>query len=296
MSRIAERLFVSLQHLLPQHFLSRLVLRATRSESQLVKNFLIARFVAAFAPDMADAEEPRPLAYPSFNAFFTRALRAGTRPLSGDDGTVISPVDGTVSQIGTLDTIHILQAKGRSYTLHALLGRDGPWSQVFASGAFATLYLAPYNYHRIHMPLPGTLREAWYVPGRLFSVNHTTAASVDRLFARNERIVCIFEHESLYYAVILVGALFVGSMTTVWHGHVTPRARRGIEVLAPSVHAPHRTLARGEELGRFNMGSTVILLFPPGHLDWEAGITAGTRIRLGQALARLRPGPAVPAP
>src|SRR5882724_3657120 len=159
MSSIGDRLFVGLQYLLPQHLLSRIVLRATRSENAGWKNLLISKFVAGFAPDMSDALESRPLAYSSFNTFFTRALRDGTRPLGGDESIVACPVDGTVSQIGVLEEDRILQAKGRSYALSALLGRPGRWNQVFAGGSFATLYLAPYNYHRIHSPLSGILRE-----------------------------------------------------------------------------------------------------------------------------------------
>ena len=162
----------------------------------------------------------------SFNAFFTRALRPGARPADADPAALVSPVDGTVSQIGRLDGSWLLQAKGHAYTLESLLAGEESWAARFRGGAFATLYLAPFNYHRVHMPLAGTLRAAWYVPGQLFSVNAVTAASVPGLFARNERIVCVFEDGALSFALVLVGALFVGSMSTVWHGEVTPRSPR----------------------------------------------------------------------
>jgi phosphatidylserine decarboxylase len=236
---------------------------------------------------MTDAIETQPLAYPSFNAFFTRALRPDARPLAGDESVVACPIDGTVSQIGALDEERILQAKGRSYSLDALLARPGCWSRTFTGGAFATLYLAPYNYHRIHAPLTGILREAWYVPGRLFSVNAATAAGVDNLFARNERVICILEHEHFFYAVILVGALFVGSMATVWHGDITPRSRHAVAPLKPSNAERPPAISRGAELGRFNMGSTVILLFPPQRITWTPGLEVGSQVQVGQSLARV---------
>ncbi len=277
-----DALFIALQKLLPQHLLSRLVLRLTRVRAPLVKNALISAFIQRFRPDMSEAADPDALSYGSFNEFFTRSLRAGVRPVDPDAQILVSPVDGTVSQIGTLDGSRLLQAKGHDYTLEALLAAPpgSSWPEKFRGGNFATLYLAPYNYHRIHMPTAGKLRAAWYVPGRLFSVNAVTAASVPNLFARNERVVCMFEDGPAVFAMVLVGALFVGSMSTVWHGDVG-RVRQD---LPPS----HASLAKGEEMGRFNMGSTVILLTPPGFADWLPGVTAGSRVRMGQALARKR--------
>jgi len=281
------RLFVALQYLLPQHLLSRLAYALTRSRLRWLKNALIESFVDHFHPDMSEAAEPLPLKYDSFNAFFTRALRADARPADPDPATLVSPVDGSVSQIGRLDGSWLLQAKGHAYTLESLLAGDAVWAEKFRGGAFATLYLAPANYHRIHMPLPGTLRAAWYVPGALFSVNARTAASVPALFARNERVVCVFDGAPRSFALVLVGALFVGSMATVWHGEVTPRTpRQRIDLPLDASRAP-LTLARGAELGRFNMGSTVILLLPPGAGEWLGTLRAGSAIRVGGALAYL---------
>jgi phosphatidylserine decarboxylase len=285
---LRERLFVALQHVLPQHFLSRIVLRVTRIRLAPVKNFLIKSFVRGFRPNMNEATQPDPLRYPSFNAFFTRTLRPGTRPVDPDPGVFVSPVDGTVSQMGRLDGSKLMQAKGHDYTLDALLDGAPEWASRFAGGAFATLYLAPYNYHRIHMPISGTLRAAWFVPGRLFSVNAATAAAVPGLFARNERVVCIFEDGRRTFAMVLVGALFVGSIATVWHGDITPRSpRRRVDLPLDPAYAPV-TLNKGAEMGRFNMGSTVILLLPPDMLEWLPRFEAGTRIEVGQMLARLR--------
>jgi len=181
-----------------------------------------------------------------------------------------------------------VQAKGHGYTLEALLGGAPTWAGRFAGGAFATLYLAPYNYHRMHMPVAGTLRAAWFVPGRLFSVNAVTAAAVPGLFTRNERVVCVFEEGSLAFAMVLVGALFVGSISTVWHGDITPsKLRRTLELPLDSGRAALR-LEKGAEMGRFNMGSTVILLLPPGMAEWLPAIEAGSRVQFGQRLARLQ--------
>jgi len=200
---------------------------------------------------------------------------------------LVSPVDGRVSQIGRLDGSWLVQAKGHAYTLESLLAADLSWPQRFRGGAFATLYLAPFNYHRIHMPLRAVLRAAWYVPGALFSVDATTTAGVPGLFARNERVVCVFGHEALTFAVVLVGALLVGSIATVWHGEVTPRAVRGCADLPLDASRAALNLEKGAELGRFNMGSTVILLLPPGSGEWLPGLAPGSSVRVGQALARL---------
>jgi phosphatidylserine decarboxylase len=278
------RLFILMQHVLPQHTLSRLVRHATRSRHDGLKNYLITRFVDHFHPDMSDAQQPLAHAYGTFNEFFTRALRAGARPIVADPHVIVSPVDGSISAMGRIDGGELLQAKGHSYSLAALLAGPAALTERFIDGAFVTLYLAPYNYHRIHMPADGTLRAAWYVPGRLFSVNAMTAAGVTGLFARNERIVCLFEDGPFSFALVLVGALFVGSMSTHWHGEVTPRVRRPCELKSPA--EANLRLAKGAELARFNMGSTVILLLPRGRTDWLAGLAAGSRVKVGQALAR----------
>jgi phosphatidylserine decarboxylase len=282
------RAFVTLQRLLPQHGLSRLVLAATRSRAPAFKNALIRLFVRGFKPDMADAMETEPTAYASFNDFFTRALREGTRPVDADPRAIVSPVDGTVSEAGRLNTDRLLQAKGHEYSLRALLAGNAAWERSFVGGSFATIYLAPYNYHRIHMPLAGELRESFYVPGRLFSVNRTTAQLVPGLFALNERVFCGFDAGGVPFGVILVGALNVGSMATVWHGDVTPRKHRDVTDLpVTNVLAP-AALPKGAEMGRFNMGSTVILLFPPGAADWIDTLKPGQTLRVGERIGTLR--------
>ncbi len=284
---LGARAFVALQYVLPQHAISRVVLAATRSRAPAFKNFLIERFVAGFKPDMQDAIEPRPTAYPSFNEFFTRALKPESRPIDSAVNSLACPVDGTVSQAGPIEAGAIFQAKGHSYDVDTLLAGQRDWSTRFTDGRFATIYLAPYNYHRIHMPIAGTLRAAWYVPGRLFSVNQTTAAAVPRLFARNERVVCCFETNGMPWALVLVGALNVGSMATVWHGDVTPRRPRVVTALATNNLAAPITLDKGAEMGRFNMGSTIVLVLPKGAATWDPQLVAGRVVQMGERIGAL---------
>jgi phosphatidylserine decarboxylase len=280
---------ILLQFILPHHALSRIAMWLTRIRWRPFKNLLTALFMRGFKPDLSDAEVTDPFAYADFNAFFTRALRAGARPLAGGAGTVVSPVDGTMNLCGPIDENRLLQAKGHSYTLEALLAGAAPrWSPQFRDGSFATIYLAPYNYHRIHMPTSGRLAGAWYVPGRLFSVNTVASRMVAGLFARNERLVLLFDGDSGPFAVVFVGALNVGSMATVWHGDVTPRRPRVVTEL-PLPPEAERFRERGAEIGRFNMGSTVILLF--GRDVAQLGrIATGTVMRLGMRLGELRDG------
>lgn len=280
---LPQRLFVGLQYLLPQHLLSRLMFWLTRTRMGPLTRLAIRTFVRVFGVDLSEAQVAEPAAYPTFNAFFTRALREGARPLDRPPDSLVSPVDGIVSQIGHIESGRIFQAKGQEFGCQELIGGGTGLASHFDGGAFATLYLAPRDYHRIHMPLDGRLRATIHVPGRLFSVNPTTAAAVPRLFARNERVVCVFDTALGPMALVLVGAIFVGSIETVWSGRLTPpRARTVIRMEASNDLPP---LRRGAELGRFNMGSTVILLMPPGSTRWKPGLVAGAMIRCGNALA-----------
>jgi phosphatidylserine decarboxylase len=273
------RLFVWLQYLLPQHGLSRLILAATRVRVPWFKNWTIRGFLKLYAVNMSEAAETDPYRYGTFNEFFTRALKDHARPIADAPDAIACPVDGCISEAGTIDRDRLLQAKGRYYRLGDLLASQ-PWASRFEGGSFATIYLAPFDYHRVHMPLHGALRETVYVPGCLFSVNAVTAQHVPGLFARNERVLTLFDTAFGQFALVLVGALNVGSMATVWAGDITPAARRRVTRLA----APPTLLDKGAELGRFNMGSTVILLFEPNRARWQSGVQAGRLVRLGQSL------------
>jgi phosphatidylserine decarboxylase len=281
---IRGRLFVWFQYLLPQHGLSRLVLAATRVRTGWFKNGIIRAFLKLYRVDMTEAAESDPYRYGSFNEFFTRALKDGARPIANQTDAIASPVDGCISEAGAIDHDRLLQAKGRYYRLAELLAGQS-WAARFEGGSFATIYLAPFNYHRIHMPLRGELLETVYIPGSLFSVNAVTAQHVPGLFARNERVLTLFDSGvgAGQFALVLVGALNVGSMATVWAGDITPAARR----VVTRVPSPATTLEKGVELGRFNMGSTVILLFEPNRARWHPQVHAGSVVRLGQSLGTI---------
>ncbi len=276
------RLFVWFQHVLPQHALSRLVLRATRVRAPWFKNWLVRGFMRRYTIDMAEAVRPDPLSYGSFNEFFTRALKPTVRTIALGTRDIACPVDGVISAAGHIEGDSLVQAKGRHYSLNELLAAQS-WASHFEGGSFATIYLAPFNYHRVHMPLRGRLHESVYVPGRLFSVNAVTASLVPRLFARNERLLTLFETAFGEFSLIMVGALNVGSIATVWAGDITPAARRVVTML------PRQDVAldKGAELGRFNMGSTVILLFQRNRARWHEEVQAGATVRLGQSLGLL---------
>lgn len=286
-----ERLFVGLQTVLPQHLLSRVIHGLTRLPGGPMTQLAVDAFVRAHGVDLQDTAQPAQRPYRTFNAFFTRALRPDARPLDPRPEAVLAPVDGRISEIGNLRGRHLLQAKGHTFDVQALLGGDASLAATFSDGAFATLYLAPQDYHRVHMPLTGTLRDAFHVPGRLFSVNAVTANRVPRLYARNERVVALFETAAGPMAVVLVGAIFVGSIETVWQGVVTPPRGRTLRRLPVPTPAP--TLTRGAELGRFNMGSTVVMLLPTGRVAWLAERRAGQPLRMGNALGLLTDSPAV---
>jgi phosphatidylserine decarboxylase len=248
-----------------------------------VTTAIIRRFIARYGVEMRDAEQPDPAAYATFNEFFTRALRPLARPLA--QAELICPVDGSISQFGPIEAGgQIFQAKGHQYSAAALLGGDEALAASFDGGSFATLYLSPKDYHRIHMPCAGTLKRMVHVPGALFSVNPTTARGVPGLFARNERVVCVFDTTYGPLAVVLVGATIVGSMATVWHGVVNPPRPGHLRAWRYDEGATIR-LAQGEEMGRFLLGSTVVLLWPAGTWRFNPAWTAGGAVKLGEAMA-----------
>ncbi len=274
-----------IQHLLPHRLLTALMVYATRLGVRPWKNWQIRWFIERYGVDISEATSADPDAYAHFNAFFTRTLRAGSRPLVNDPETIVGPADGTISAIGDIRAGKLLQAKGQHYSLHTLLGADDRRATPFNGGRFATIYLSPRDYHRVHMPVDGRLREMTYIPGRLFSVNFATARAVPRLFTRNERLVCIFDTGLGPMALTLVGAMLVAGMETVWSGPVTPPHGQKMRTWRYDGENAMR-LARGEEMGRFNAGSTVILLFPNHRIGWLDGFESGTNVRMGQSLAR----------
>lgn len=270
-----------LQYLLPKQGLTRFAGRIANAQNPRYTQQIIRRFVQRYNVDMSEAENPDIASYTSFNDFFTRALRKGARPLANAD--FLCPVDGAISQFGTIDGDQIFQAKGHRYTTQALVGGDAELAKRFDNGSFATLYLSPRDYHRIHMPCDGTLTRMIYVPGALFSVNPATARGVPGLFARNERVVCVFDSASGPFVLVLVGATIVGSMATVWHGVVNPP--RSTQVREWRYEGQNITLKKGEEMGRFLLGSTVVMLFPEKTVEFNPEWTATRAIRLGEAMA-----------
>ena len=286
MSWLTDQLACLPSWLLPQHTASRVVYHLARSRRPWLKQALIDGLIRAYRVDLADAVEPDPRAYPDFVSFFTRTLRDGARPTEGDEHTLVSPADGTLSAFGAIAGDTLVQAKGRTFTVAELLGGDFAQAEAFPDGAFATVYLAPRDYHRVHMPLAGTLRSMTHVPGRLFSVQGATARGVDRLFARNERLVCVFDTAHGPLAVVLVGALLVSSIHTVWAGEINPHGERtGLwRKTYPASGEGSVQLERGAELGHFAMGSTVVLLLPPGGFAWDGDRHEGAVLRCGQTL------------
>ena len=279
-----DKIFIFLQHVLPQHLFSRCTgALADLRHPVWLKNWLIHVFIRQFRVDMSEAADPDPTSYASFNAFFTRPLREDAR--SPAEADVICPADGAISQLGDIRGGRIFQAKGQSFSTWELLGGDAERAELFADGRFATIYLSPRDYHRVHMPLAGRLTATSYIPGKLFSVNQVTAENVPRLFARNERLVCYFDTAAGPMAMILVGAMVVAGIETVWSGQVAPPTSD--PVLCDYVVLPRVIeLAQGEEMGRFKLGSTVILLFPKGAVEFDAAYVAGAATRLGESLGR----------
>ncbi|MCP3673446.1 MAG: phosphatidylserine decarboxylase [Gammaproteobacteria bacterium] len=278
-----EKLKTAYQYILPQHGLTRLVGKLAASKNKLIKRSFINFFLKQFDINMAEAANEDPESYATFNDFFTRALKTDARPLAGDEETIVSPVDGVVSQSGKIINGDIFQAKGHRFTLSELIGNETEFNDRYQDGEFATLYLSPKDYHRIHMPVNAELKTMTYIPGRLFSVNPATARTIPRLFARNERVVVHFETQNGPMAMVLVGATIVGSIETIWSGVVTPPT-------GPVVKTWHYTKSqhifkKGDEMGRFLLGSTVVLLFGKDQISWSDSCSADSPLRMGEVIA-----------
>lgn len=280
---VTDRLFIALQYLLPQHLLSRLAGYLADTNIAWLKNFLIERFIAHFDVDMSETPGTRAEDYLTFNAFFTRPLNGNARPIDPAPGGIVSPADGLVSEVGNIVDGSLLQAKGQRYTLAALLGSNAELAEEFSDGQFLTVYLSPRDYHRVHMPLEGTLRKSIYVPGELFSVNGTTSEHVPNLFARNERLICVFDNPATPFVLVLVGAVIVAGIETVWSGQIAPKPRSA----CITDYSRAIVLDRGEEMGRFKLGSTVIALFPKDSVELFDSLDAGSMLRMGSGIGKL---------
>lgn len=281
---MSDRLAVLPQYLIPKQALTVLAGKLASAQAGSLTTSVIRWFVGRYKVNMAEAANPDIASYPTFNEFFSRALKPGARPLA--DADLISPVDGAISQFGPIRRDQIFQAKGHDYSTTTLVGGDAQLAQRFDDGHFATLYLSPKDYHRIHMPCDGRLTRMIYVPGDLFSVNPATARGVPGLFARNERVVCVFESEQGPFVLTLVGATIVGSMATVWHGVVNPPRARHIRRWDYTQNQPPIELQAGEEMGRFLLGSTVVLLFPNDTLRFAPDWAPSRPVRLGEAMGQ----------
>ncbi len=271
--------------ILPHHFLSACVYEATRCRLPAWKNLQIRHFVKHFQVELEEAVLGDAHSYSDFNAFFTRALRPETRPIAYGDNTLVCPSDGCLSTFGAIKDGQLLQAKGKNYSLAALLGGDQALARQLEGGGYLTVYLSPRDYHRVHMPATGRLENMIHVPGRLFSVNAGSAASVNNLFARNERVISRFETPLGTLIVILVGAMFVGTIEQVWAGQVAPAMDGDVRRVDYSM-TPEVRIRQGSEMGRFNMGSTVVLLLENPNLQWLSELRTGQKLKMGQALAR----------
>ncbi len=282
MTSASDRAFVALQRMLPQHALSRLVGMLAQTRAPWIRTPFIRLFARAYDVDLTEAAAASLDEFATFNDFFTRALKPDARPLSGDGRTVVSPADGVLSQAGTISAGRLLQAKGHTYALETLLGGDRDFldAHSFEGGHFATVYLAPRDYHRVHLPLAGRLIATRAVPGALYSVNAVTETLIEGLFARNERLVCHFETELGAMAVVLVGAMIVAGIQTVWPGPASPYRR-----VETTCH-PALPFERGAEIGRFLLASTVVVCLPPAAVTLASGLRAGSPLKMGQALFR----------
>jgi len=284
MTRLLDYLKALPLYCLPQHGLTAIVYKLTRIENKVWKNFLIKVFIKLFKVDMEQAIWPTEKDYSCFNAFFTRHLKPDARKWQKDKNTILSPVDGAVSQIGKINKDKLIQAKGFDYSLKRLLAHDEKAVERFQDGSFTTLYLSPKDYHRIHMPISGKLIKTIFVPGDLFSVNNASVRTIDQLFARNERFISLFETELGLMAQIMVGAMFVGSMETVFAGQITPAEKREMQIKNYEENSP--ILNQAEEFGHFNMGSTVILLFEKDKITWSEGLKEDNSVQVGEIIAK----------
>ena len=275
-SRLKQHIFIQAQRVVPQHQLSRVVGKLAASENPIVKNTVIQAFKAQYGIDMSIAEQGDALKYKSFNEFFTRSLKQGVRAIDERADSIISPADGAISQLGKIEEGDIFQAKGQSFSVEKLIA-DPQLAEPFKNGQFATVYLSPKDYHRVHMPFAGTLTETLYVPGELFSVNQTTAENIPGLFARNERMVCLFDTELGRMAVVLVGAMIVAGIETVATGKVKPTGRL-------ELNQHNLFLEKGAELGRFYLGSTAVILFEQDKMLWDEAFKANSTVVMGEAL------------
>ncbi len=288
MRTIADRFLVGLQYLLPHHALTAMINRIARCRWRWVKNALIGGFSRLYRIDWSEAEHDSAAAYSDFNSFFTRALKAGARPIDRDPGLLLSPCDGTISALGRISNGQLFQVKGRHYSLEQLTAGTAKETDAFRDGWFITIYLSPRNYHRIHMPLAGRLTQMTHVPGRLFSVAPYTVRHVDRLFARNERSLHYFDTDLGPVCIALIGAMMVASMQTVWHGVINPPRATAVKRWDYPLGDQAIELNTGQEMGRFNMGSTVILLLPDNGIRWLDELQADQTLTMGQPIAKRR--------
>ncbi len=287
MAVFIAQLFLLLQRMMPKRLITAIVYRLARIRVRFIKDFLIRSFVKLFEVNLDEVEKSVPDGFISFNDFFTRELVGGSRPIDLSDSSIVSPADGIVSAAGRIEKNAVLQAKGHDYSLEELLATDLDEAQRYYDGSFATIYLAPFNYHRVHAPLAGELIAARFVPGSLFSVNQTTVTFIRGLFTRNERLICHFQTAAGPMVLIFVGALNVGSITTPWTGEIRPRKGNVVENIDLQSSPQAKTVNKGDLLGWFNMGSTIILLLPPRVCDWKSGLESGESLRVGESLGRI---------
>lgn len=279
MKKLYTELFIALQRLVPQHMLSRAGSILTETKIVWLKNILIKLFIRIYKINLNEAISDSPDSYENFNAFFTRALKKDVRPIDNDASSIVCPVDGVVSQVGSINKGDILQAKGKYFSSTALLGSHDEYTKSFLNGEFITIYLSPKDYHRVHMPIDGKLVLTRYIPGKLFSVNLQTSNHIDNLFAKNERLVCIFDTPVGLCAVILVGAMMVAGIESVWRGHYYPQVP-----LIDNMNSKNFNLKKGEEMGRFKFGSTVIVMFEHKKTSWLEKYKPGLVTRFGELM------------